>query len=93
MLSLPIAHHKALESQLIFQKIVEHLGVLATIGVVDLVVGTVWGLDNVAEVHVMWKTYHMIDPTPARTASANGQRYNSCMVTSSILAEIDSVML
>src|SRR5437016_4934136 len=30
---------------------------------------------------------HMTDPTPARTASTNGQRYSSCIVLSSMLEE------
>jgi hypothetical protein len=38
MLCLPITHYKALETELILQQVIEHLGVLATIGVIDLVV-------------------------------------------------------
>ena len=38
MLSLPITHYKALKAELILQQVIEHLGVLTTIGVIDLVV-------------------------------------------------------
>jgi hypothetical protein len=34
-----------------------------------------------------------MDPTPARTASAKGHRYNSCMVLSSMLEEMASLIL
>jgi hypothetical protein len=38
MLSLPITHYEALEAKLILQQVIEHFGILATIGVIDLVV-------------------------------------------------------
>ena len=79
MLRLPIAHDKALEAKLALENIVEQMAVLACIAVVDLVVCRyILALaPHRTKARGNSLQEHIIEPVPARTASANGHRYSS----------------
>ena len=84
MLRLPIAHDEALEAKLALENVVEQVAVLACVAVVDLVIyidiSALAPHRTKARVNSLQE--HIIEPVPARTASANGHRYSSCITRS-----------
>ena len=90
MLCLPVTHNETLEAKLGLQNTVQELGVLASVGVVELVVGTHERSDTGANCVGKWPCVQLVK---CAVVHVRGERFSNIVAVADCLWSLTEVLL